>query len=69
MAGVMRCGRHISQLKPFTGPFLRGALLVKGFRPMGLSDVASWECRDCFPLSEGEFMEILKATGRLNLKS
>jgi hypothetical protein len=55
-----RCGRHISQLKRFKGPFLRGALLVKGFRPSGESEVASWECSDCCPLSDGEIHEIIK---------
>ena len=63
------CGRHLNDLRPFEGNILKGALLVKGFRPVGpFSSILSWECSDCFPLTEDEFINILKSTGRQYFK-
>ena len=59
------CGKHVSELKPFGGPGdplvgdFNGALLVKTFRDNGGCVGASWECRDCFVLSDEEFRKIV----------
>jgi len=60
------CGRHVSELKPFGGPGdplvgdFSGALLAKHFRRICSEEQvdASWECRDCFVLSDEEFRKI-----------
>ena len=67
------CGKHNTQLKPFSkaeNPFVGdsdGAILVCQWRCLvpGQLDIAdctqkTWECKDCFCLSDTEFWKIVR---------